>query len=149
MGDAEQAGILEWRRLSKHADITINSPAAYKLLGIQLVITVVVALLLMLYSGVGPACSALLGGLTYILPNAWFTRYAFRGNEQESPHIIVRWFYMGELGKFVLTAVMFVLCFVLVKSLQVMVLFMMYIAMIIINLAGLTLFRINKQENSG
>lgn len=133
----------------KHKAITINKTAAYKLLGIQLVISVVAALLLLLYSGVASAWSALMGGLIFILPNAYFTRSAFRGNKQESPGFIVRWFFIGEAGKLVLTAVMFVLCFVLVKSLQVMVLFTMYIAMIIINLAGLTLFRIFKEEKTG
>lgn len=137
------AGILEWRRLGKFKAITINKTAAYKLLGIQLVISFVVALLLLFYSGVASAWSALMGGLIFILPNAYFTRSAFRGNERESPGFIVRWFYIGEAGKLVLTAVMFALCFVLVKSLQVQVLFMMYILMIIVNLIGLSLCRTN------
>ena len=90
-----------------------------------------------------------MGGLIYILPNAYFTRCAFRGNVQESPHLIVRWFYMGEAGKFILTAVMFTLCFVWVESLQVMVLFMMYILMVIVNLIGLSVCGINGQKKSG
>lgn len=142
-----RTGILEWRRLGKLKAITINRTAAYKLLGIELVIAVVVALLLLFYSGVASAWSALMGGLIYILPNAYFTRSAFRGNERESPRNIVRWFYIGEAGKLVLTAVLFALCFVLVGSLHVKVLFMTYILMIIVNLAGLSVCRINGQEN--
>ena len=134
--------------MGKLKAITINKTAAYKLLGIQLVISVVIALLLLVYSGVASAWSALMGGLIFILPNAYFTRSAFRGNERESPHFIVRWFYIGEAGKLVLTAVLFALCFILVGSLQVKVLFLMYILMIIINLAGLSLCRINRHENS-
>jgi len=134
--------------LGKLKAITINKTAAYKLLGIQLVIAVVLALLLLLYSGAESAWSALMGGLIFILPNAYFTRSAFRGNEQESPHFIVRWFYIGEAGKLVLTAVMFALCFVLLESLQVKVLFVTYILMIIVNLIGLSLCRIDGQENS-
>ena len=134
--------------MGKLKAITINRTAAYKLLGIQLVISVIVALLLLLYSGVASAWSELMGGLIYVLPNAYFTRCAFRGNKQESPHLIVRWFYMGEAGKLVLTAVMFALCFVLVGSLDVKVLFTMYILMVIVNLIGLSLCRINRQENS-
>lgn len=107
----------------------------------QLVIAVIVSLLLLFYSGVASAWSALMGGLIFILPNAYFTRYAFMGKEQESPQLIVRRFYQGEAGKLALTAVMFVLCFVLVKSVQMVVLLSMYIAMIVINLAGLTWFR--------
>ena len=131
--------------MSKQLVITASRSAAYKLLGIQLILSVVVAFLLMLYSGVGIAWSALMGGLIYILPNTYFTHCAFRGNEQAPPHLIVRWFYMGEAGKFILTAVMFTLCFVWVGYLHVMILFMMYILMVIVNLVGLTLCRINKQ----
>jgi len=135
--------------LGKLTAITINRTAAYKLLGIQLVISVVVALLLLLYSGVASAGSALMGGLIYILPNAYFTRCAFRGNERESPHFIVRWFYIGEAGKIVLTAVMFTLCFVLVGSLDVKVLFIMYMMMNIVNQTGLSVCGINGQKKSG
>lgn len=127
-------------------DITTSRSAAYKLLGIQLVIAVVVALLLRIYSGVGPAYSALMGGLIFILPNAYFTHCAFRGNVQKSPHLLVRLFYMGEAGKLVLTVVLFILGFVLLESLQVMILFMMYIAMIMINLAGLFWYGIYRQK---
>lgn len=133
--------------MGKLKAITINKTAAYKLLGIQVVISVVLALLLLFYSGVASAWSALMGGLIFILPNAYFTRSAFRGKERESPQFIVRWFYIGEAGKLVLTAVMFTLCFVLVGSLEVKVLFMMYILMIIVNLTGLFLCGINGQEN--
>lgn len=129
--------------------ITINKTAAYKLLGIQLVISVGVALLLLVYSGRESAWSALMGGLIFILPNAYFTRSAFRGNERESPGFIVRWFFIGEAGKLVLTAVMFALCFVWMEFLQVKILFTMYIVMIIINMAGLSLSRNDRQENSG
>lgn len=134
--------------MGKLKAIIINKTAAYKLLGIQLVLAVIVSLLLLFYSGVASAWSALMGGLIFILPNAYFTRSAFRANERESPHFIVRWFYIGEAGKLVLTAVMFALCFVLVKFLHVQVLFVMYILMIIVNLIGLSLCRIDEQENS-
>jgi len=139
--ERNSTGTQERRRLVKLKAITINKTAAYKLLGIQLVISVGVALLLMLYSGRESAWSALLGGLIFILPNAYFTRSAFRGNERESPDFIVRWFFIGEAGKFFLTVVMFALCFVWVEYLRVRVLFVMYILMIIINLAGLSLYR--------
>jgi ATP synthase protein I len=135
--------------LVKLKAITINKTAAYKLLGIQLVISVGVALLLLVYSGRESAWSALMGGLIFILPNAYFTRSAFRGNERESPGFIVRWFFIGEAGKLVLTAVMFALCFVWMEFLQVKILFTMYIVMIIINMAGLSLSRNDRQENSG
>lgn len=125
--------------MSEQINITINKAAAYKLLGIQLAISVAIALLLLIFSGKAAAYSAILGGLAYILPNAYFVRCAFRGSVEQSPHKIVRWFYVGEAGKLVLTGVIFVMCFALVKPLHVIALFIAYILMIIINGAGLAL----------
>ena len=102
----------------------------------------------MLYSGVDTALSALIGGLTYILPNAYFVKFAFREPGQKTPGKILYWFYVGEAGKLVLAGVIFALSFALVKSLHPVVLFTVFIVMIFVNLAGLTLFRIKRQENS-
>jgi len=125
--------------VSEQIDITTNKVAAYKLLGIQLVSSVAIALLLLIFLDKETAYSAILGGLAYILPNAYFVRYAFRGSEEQSPHRIVYWFYVGEAGKLVLTGVIFVICFTAVKPLDVIALFVMYILMIVINVAGLAL----------
>ena len=133
--------------MSKHTTITVNKSAAYKLLGMQLAITVVIALLL-LNTGVETARSAFLGGLTYILPNAYFVKFAFRESGQQTPGKILYWFYVGEAGKLVLAGVIFTLSFALVKSLHVFVFFAVFIGMIVVNLAGLTLFGITRQENS-
>lgn len=46
-------------------------------------------------------------------------------------------FYIGEAVKLVLTGVIFALCFFLVKELHVGALFLTFIMMIVINLAGL------------
>ena len=120
-------------------EITTIKAAAYKLLGIELVISVVTALLLLVFYGDVPAYSGFLGGLAFILPNAYFVQYAFREKGPETPHAIVIKFYVGEAGKFILTAVIFALCFVLVEPLNVIALFVMYVLMYIINLAGLGL----------
>ena len=102
----------------------------------------------MLYTGVDTALSALIGGLIYILPNAYFVRFAFRESGRQTAGNILRWFYVGEAGKLVLAGVLFALSFALVKSLHAVVLFTVFIVMIFVNLAGLTLFRITRQENS-
>jgi ATP synthase protein I len=125
--------------LSEQTDIAINKAAAYQLAGIQLIFAIVITLLLFVFLGKVPAYSALLGGLAYILPNAYFVRCAFRGSGEQSPHKIVRWFYVGEAGKLILTGVIFAICFALVKPLHVITLFIAYILMIVINGAGLAL----------
>ena len=120
-------------------DIATSRLAAYTLTGIQLAITLVVALLLFaFFDDVVPAYSAILGGLAYILPNAYFVRYALGGTGQQSPNKIVRGFYIGEAIKLLLTGLMFAACFALVKPLHVISLFVMYLMMMVINLAGLT-----------
>lgn len=127
-------------------DISVNKTAAYKLVGIQFVITILIALSIFILFTTVAAYSVILGGLAYILPNAYFVRFAFRGSGQQTPHTILRWFYVGEAGKLVLTGVIFALCFALVKPLNVIALFVTYILMIIVNLAGLG---INRKGFSG
>ena len=133
--------------MGKHKTIIINKSAAYKLLWIQLAITVVIALLLLFFTDMERARSALLGGLTYILPHAYFVKFAFREANQQTPGKILYWFYAGETGKLVLAGVIFALSFALVKSLHVVVFFAVFIGMIVVNLAGLALFRLTLQNN--
>jgi len=123
--------------VSEQIDITINKVAAYKIVGIQLILTVILTAILSVYISQESAYSALLGGFIFILPNAYFVRCAFRGKGQQSPDSVLRWFYMGEAGKLILTGVLFAACFVLVKPLNVPALFGVYILMMIINLVGL------------
>lgn len=118
-------------------DLSASKTAAFKLVGIQLVITILVALLIRILFSTVTAYSVLLGGVAYILPNAYLVRFAFRGSGQQTPHTILRWFYVGEAGKLVLTGVIFAICFALIKPLNVIALFATYILMIIVNLAGL------------
>lgn len=119
------------------ADITANKIAAYKLLGIETAITAIMALLLFLFFTTVTAWSALFGGFAYIIPNAWFIRSAYRGDGLSTPQTILSRFYLGEAGKLVLTGVVFALFFLTVKELHVGALFLGYIVMIVVNLAGL------------
>ena len=115
--------------------------AAYKLLGIEVAITATVVLFLLLLYTKLAAYSALLGGLAYIFPNIWFIRNAYRGNGQTAPRSILSRFYIGEAGKLVLTGIFFALCFLLVKEINVAAMFLTFILMIIINLAGLAMMK--------
>ena len=129
--------------MNEDTNIKTNRITAYKLLGIELIISLFLAFLLQIFYGGVPAYSALLGGLAYILPNAYFVRYAFKESGQETPDTIVYKFYAGEAGKFILTGVIFAICFATVRPLNVILLFVTYILMLIVNQAGLGL---NKKE---
>ena len=127
---------------------TINKTVAYRLVGIQQLVTIALTLLLFVILGKIPAYSAFLGGLAYIVPNAYFVACAFRDMGQaSSPEATVRWFYISEVGKLVLTGLIFALCFVLVEPLHVISLFVTYIMMMMINLTGLSLLSSDGKKN--
>ena len=65
------------------------------------------------------AYSVLLGGFISIAPNGYFARQAFRYRGALAARRIARSFYLGESGKFLLTATAFAVVFALVKPLHV------------------------------
>lgn len=114
-----------------------NRAAAYRTLGVELVLTVVLALLLFIGIDIETAYSAALGGLAYIVPNACFTRYVFRHSAAESANLAIRWFYIGEAVKVVTTVLIFAACFLLVEHLNAAAFFLTYLLMLVVNLRGL------------
>lgn len=76
------------------------------------------------------AYSALLGGVLFILPNAYFTAYAFRYSAADSAERVARAFYWGQFGKFVLTLVGFAVVLRMVQPLHVPILIAVYCLMI-------------------
>jgi len=102
----------------------VNSPALV-VSGIQLVLLLPAVLVLLAVSKVA-AYSALLGGLLFVLPNAYFTAYAFRYSGKDSVQLVVRAFYRGQLGKLVLAMVGFAVVLQLVRPLDVMALMSAY-----------------------
>ncbi len=101
---------------------SIPRPPVYRIVLFQLILTVLSASLAWLYSDVA-AYSALLGGLTCALPNAYFVWRAFRYSGARSTVQVVQSFYQGESWKFVLTALSFAVIFQRVEPLNVLALF--------------------------
>ena len=79
------------------------------------------------------AYSALLGGLIQVVPNIYFASLAFRYSGARAANDVAKSLYVGEVGKFVLTAMAFACAFVLVKPLSAGILFVMFIFMMILN----------------
>ena len=100
----------------------IPRPPAYRIVILQLLLTCLVALLGLLHSPTA-AKSALLGGLTCALPNAYFIWKAFRYTGARAATQVVQSFYQGESWKFVLTALCFGVIFQRVEPLNVLALF--------------------------
>ncbi|MFT5426445.1 MAG: ATP synthase protein I [Gammaproteobacteria bacterium] len=125
--------------MSGHTEITRNRAAAFRLVYVQLVITVVIALLSYVVSGLVIAYSVLLGSAVHILPNLYFVRSAFKRAEGETPQLILSRFYIAEAQKILVTIAMFTICFALVKPLHAVAFFAAYILIMIVNLAGLAI----------
>jgi ATP synthase protein I len=75
------------------------------------------------------AYSALVGGLISIGPSYFFARQVFRFRGARLAPQITQAFYVGETGKFLLTAAAFALVFALVKPLHAGILLLAYLGM--------------------
>ena len=113
-----------------------NKSVAYKILAFEAVITGVIALLLILSVSVASASAVLVGGLAFIIPNAYFIKYVFRYSAADSPRLALRGFYLGEAIKIIATVLIFTFGFLIIEQLNVPVLVLTYISMLIVNLWG-------------
>lgn len=78
--------------------------------------------------GASAGISALAGGFTAWLPNCYFAFRAFRYRRARNAQRIVRSFYSGVTGKFVLTASLFAVVFVSLEPLNAPAVFLGYIS---------------------
>ena len=110
---------------------TISLPAVKKVALYQLALLLPASAALLGWDTV-VACSALLGGLIQIVPQAWFTRQAFRYAGARRVQSIVSAMYWGETGKVLLSSVLFTATFLLVSPLHVGALFSSFVTMILV-----------------
>ena len=99
----------------------------FRVIVLQAAMAVLIGLLFGLMQGWVAAYSAWLGGLTALLPNMYFTYKAFQYFGARSIGAIVQSFWAGEMGKLILTAVLFAVLFLGVKPLNVLAVFVGYI----------------------
>ncbi len=78
--------------------------------------------------------SLLIGGLLFLLPQAWFGWRAFRYRGAVVAREVVRGFYRAEAGKFLLTGAGFAAVFVAVRPLHAAAFFGAYIALYVMNM---------------
>lgn len=82
---------------------------------IQLAVTLVLSVFCLLKYTVNAGLSALLGGLVYIIPNAYFASKLFKHQGARAAKQIVSSFYKGEALKIVLSIFLFTAVFVLFR----------------------------------
>ncbi len=84
----------------------IAKPPLLRIYASQCVVLVGVTVGLLLINTV-VAYSALLGGLIAVVPNIYFASLAFRYSGARAANDVAKSLYVGEVGKFVLTAMAF------------------------------------------
>ncbi|WP_107329989.1 F0F1 ATP synthase subunit I [Metapseudomonas otitidis] len=95
----------------------------FPVLLVQGVVLLIATVVLWQWRGTVAGYSGLCGGLIAWLPNLYFAQKAFRYSGARAAQAIVRSFYAGEMGKLILTAVLFALTFAGVKPLEAPALF--------------------------
>lgn len=110
-----------------------------KILALQIGVGAVLTVVLWGIYGSVAGYSALLGSLTCVIPNAFLALRLAVPRLDSGAKALLRAAYIGELGKLAITAVMFIVVFVLVRPLSVAALFAGFIATQLMTLAGLLL----------
>lgn len=87
---------------------------AYRLVGLQAVVVLVIAACWLL-GGMLEALSALLGGAACVIPSLYFARRLFATTNAREAKKIIRAFYLGELVKLGLSVVMLVLIIMFIR----------------------------------
>ena len=124
-----------------------GSLVAKVLLG-QLGLSVVLGTLFWGLTGFVAGYSALIGGLTCVIPNAFLALRLVVPRRDPGPGGLVRAAYIGELGKLALTVLMFSIVFTLVRPLAAGALFTGFIAAQLVTFSGF-LMRDNPREEVG
>jgi ATP synthase protein I len=84
--------------------------------GMQIILVALLSLFFWIWKGSNAAYSAILGGVTAILPNFYFARRLFVQTGAQAAKKIIRAFYRGEAIKLLLTAA---LCLLILKWIRV------------------------------
>ncbi len=122
-------------RAEDHFTASSGNPIATILLG-QLGLSVVLALLFWGIGGRTAGYSALLGGMTCVIPNAFLALRLVVPRRDPGAQGLLRAAYIGELGKIALTVLMFSLVFTLVRPLAVVPLFSGFIGATLVTFSG-------------
>jgi ATP synthase protein I len=107
-----------------------------KILMAQTGISMVLAMLFWGINGSVAGYSALLGGLTCVVPNAFLALRLAAPRRDPGAGALVRAAYIGELGKVALTVLLFSMVFTLVRPLAAGALFAGFIAAQLVTFLG-------------
>jgi len=117
---------------SQASSESISKPPVYRIIGIQLVVTVVAGLGGLVLFGTVVAKSVLLGSAIALLPNAYFAWRAFVYNGTRSATKAAGSLLQAEISKLLLTALLFAAVFKLGQPLQPVALFAAYASVLLV-----------------
>lgn len=126
----------------------ISKPPTYRLIGLQCVLTALLAIGAWGVIGPTAALSALLGGLIATVPAAYFAWRAFAYNQTRSAVKVLGSFYQAEIGKLLITALMFAAVFKLVSPLHTAALFVAFGIVLVGGLVSSALLLDSKQAEN-
>ncbi len=115
----------------------LKAPPIYKVIVLQFIATIVLALIVFLLWDLTSAYSALIGGLISVVPSGYFAKKAFKYQGAHNADNIVKAFYGGEVGKLVLTVMLFVMVFITLKKINVIALMLEFVAIQITGLIAM------------
>ena len=95
---------------------------------VQLCVSVVVAVALWAWMGEVAGVSALLGGAAVVIPNGFLAARLMKPNRDVSARAMMRSAWIGELGKLLLTVLLFGVIFGVVRPIQPPAVFAGFIA---------------------
>ncbi|MFC3608131.1 F0F1 ATP synthase subunit I [Stutzerimonas tarimensis] len=121
----------------------LHRQPVFRVLQMQLLVTLITAIVCASVFGIVAGYSGLIGGLIAFTANLYFALKAFRYFGARSAGAIVRSLWSGEMGKQILTAVLFALVFVGVKPLEPVALFAGYLLVLGIGASALLLMKKN------
>ena len=124
-----------------HNKVPLYRLPIFKVLVIQVLVTLTLAFFFMVFQSLNAGFSALLGGMITLIPNIYFALKAFRYFGAQSSVAIILSLWTGEAGKFVLTAALFILVFLAIKSIDVVALFVSYFLVLMVSSFGLLLVK--------
>ena len=107
---------------------------------IPVFLSLIIPLLFFIFASLEFAYSVILGGLAFIVPNAIFVRFSLGTSAADSSKNMLAWFYVGEAIKIVTTIVIFAVCLILIKPINIGLMFVSYGFIVLMNLAGLAFF---------
>jgi ATP synthase protein I len=121
---------------SAHRGAAIARPPFIKVFLLETAFLLLLAIAVLLVWGAEASFSMLLGGLTAIIPQLYFTYQAFRFSGAKVARQVSQAFYRGEAGKFSLNFLMFAAIFMLVEEMNVFALFAGFTFLLIGNWVG-------------